>query len=88
MSWTWILHGSAFQSGEGCSAYLDVLPAGPKAAARRGGVCGAPVLMSPRLEWEEEEGVGRLFLSFPVAGRVSLLIKYYFPMNWHESVSP
>ena len=35
--------------------------------------------------WEEEEGVGRLFFSFPAAGSGFPAYKVLFLMNWHEA---
>lgn len=74
--------GTAFQNGEGFMTcfYPDILPAGSEATTRRG-----RVLYGKSLEWEEEEGVGRLFLSFAVAGKGFTAYKVLSPMSWCEN---
>lgn len=81
--------GTAFQNGEGFMTcfYPNILPAGSEATTRRGRVCMEvlPSRMSSYLEWEEAEGVGRLFLSFAIARKGFTAYKVLFPMSWCEN---
>ena len=79
-----------FPSEPGCSVPERGGASGPAGTWHR--AAGAVVSVEPLSSqmsswpgWEEEEGVGRLFFSFPAAGSGFPAYKVLFLMNWHEA---